>query len=109
MDTSSTVTAWIQLVLLYVWLGGACYVFYLWSRMTRTLMTSMTSLATTTEQLVGSTEHFASATSRLLDRATDTLHGLAQQFERDINPLLDDDDPSLADDAADSGEKYKVE
>jgi len=92
--------AWVQLIFLYIWLGIAIYLFYLWSKMCQSIFQSMDTVVQAGSRIVDATDQFSRQMSTFLDRATETVTRLENQFFREeINPLLDDEDE----------EKYKID
>jgi hypothetical protein len=85
--------SWVLIALLYLWLAGACVVFFLWARMTRSLLSSMASLAATTETVLAASERFTHSLAHLMDMSADTLQAVTRQLlVQEINPLLDEDE-----------------
>jgi len=90
--------AWVQILFLYAWLGAAMYLFYLWSKMCRSIFRSMETLTNAGGHMVEAVDDFSSRLSACLDNATEMITRLERQFYADeVNPLLDE------------YEKYKVD
>ncbi len=74
---------WVQIILLYTWLFGAMYVFYMWTRLTNKILTSMENFTNTFTLLMNNTTTSLENITTLL---SESIYGI-QEF----NPLLQEE------------------
>ena len=107
--TTGTMVGWVQIILLYTWLGAAAYIFYRWAQMCQSFFRSLETITVAATRVTGATDEFSQGFSGLLDKAATTLSRLEAQFlDQEVNPLLSGGD-TTADESAFGGEKYKIE
>lgn len=88
-------SSWIQTALLYLWLAGAVYLFYLWTQMCQTIFKALETISNANVRLVNASDQFSEQVSGFLDTAGDVVEQLGQQLMHtttEANPLLDEDD-----------------
>lgn len=94
MIISLLTASWAQTVLLYLWLVAAMYIFYLWSKMAHSLLEAVEKIGRANLRLVDAGDRLSEEVAGFLDKATDVVEKMANQFTQEFNPLLhemDDD------------------